>query len=134
MPSLDDITAMCSATNDSIACDAATTLADLTEAQRTEFNTKFNATLDTFEPFVVAGYIMDASMNETINGVLADPNQRMSSPIAQFVGQLSLPIIHRAALTAVYDAYKNLQTLAVVVNKVTKVENEKGSRIDHLID
>jgi len=88
MPTLDDINAACTATNETIVCEAATTLADLTEAQRTEFNTKFNATLDTFEPFVIAGHFMDASMNETIDGVMADASQRSRNPIARYIGEL----------------------------------------------
>lgn len=66
MPPLADITTACADTNDTHACEAATTLADLTDAQRTEFNTKFNATLDTFAPFAPAGYAMDVAVNTTV--------------------------------------------------------------------
>lgn len=93
MPPLAEITTACSETNETKVCAAATTLADLTDAQRTEFNTKFAATIDTLVPFVAAGFVMDHSMNETIQTVLRSGNYQ--APIAQFVGKLLLPITHR---------------------------------------
>lgn len=87
MPTLEEITTACGATNETIICEAATALADLTEEQHTEFNTKFNATLETFQPFMAPAHAMDESMNTIINGVFTTPEGR-NSPIGQFSGAL----------------------------------------------